>query len=371
MPLTLICNATVPNGDRTTVADIFIVGDHIGGIESQLTMPPRCKVIEATGKLVLPGLIDLQVHLDETGDARADDFYTGTCAALAGGVTTVFALPTPRVSFDKLFLQATHKAVCDFGLFLAATPDDIESAWDVNAVGLCVATNVAVSSLEAHPRNRALMVPQAAYAAMLAEGLGRSVHVCSVSAAAEIETVRQAKVRGFPVTCSVALHHLLFHTDNPQHAQMLGRLDPPLRAESDVRALWDNLAYIDAIVSDHSSSAPGLETLLPLLLDAVQRKQLSLADAVRLTSTGPAAVMGLARKVGLVPGGSADLVIVAPDATWTPAADQLRSRCGWTPYAGWPMRGRVEKVFVRGELVYDQGEVLAQPGSGKPVHCVS
>jgi len=157
-------------------------------------------------------------------------------------------------------------------------------------------------------------------------------------------------------------------------------MNPPLRPPDDVRALWDNLDVFDAVATDHAphtlaekhgpeppSGVPGLETALPLLLTAVHEGRMTLSDLVRLMATGPATAFGLATKGHLAPGYDADLVLVNPDAEWTISNEGLFTKCGWTPFAGWRVRGRVVRVFLRGRLVFAEGRVLAPPGSGRRV----
>jgi dihydroorotase (multifunctional complex type) len=217
----------------------------------------------------------------------------------------------------------------------------------------------------------------------MARSLKRSVHICHLSTAQEIEMVKAAKERGELVTCEASPHHLFLSSEIEQHLGPLGRMNPPLRSAEDVEALWDNLKYVDVIASDHAphtldekksptppSGVPGLETMLPLLLMAVKQKQLDLADLVRLTSSGPAELFGLERKGRLAPGYDADIVLVDPDAQWTISADKLLTRCGWTPFEGWRVWGKVQQVYVRGTLAFADGKVLATPGSGQQVKLV-
>jgi dihydroorotase-like cyclic amidohydrolase len=92
-----------------------------------------------------------------------------------------------------------------------------------------------------------------------------------------------------------------------------------------------------------------------------------LSDVVRLTSNGPAAIFSLARKGRIAPGYEADLVFVNPEERWTIEESKLWTKCGWTPFAGRQVKGRVEQVYLRGRLVYSSGEMLVEPGYGQPV----
>jgi dihydroorotase len=159
-------------------------------------------------------------------------------------------------------------------------------------------------------------------------------------------------------------------------------MNPPLRSRADRAALWDHLDWIDAIASDHAphtleekhvdmidapAGVPGLETTLPLLLTAVSEGSLELTDLVRLTSSGPAAIFGLSHKGQIAPGYDADLVLVDPRASWTIEEKRLWTKCGWTPFTGWRVKGLMQKVYVRGRLAYANGSVMVDPGYGRAV----
>jgi len=419
----LIRNAQVVTTTGVEKADILIQDDRFVKIAPQLTRPVDAEMVEAEGLVALPGLVDIHVHLREPGGEHKEDFYSGTCAALAGGVTTVLGMPnttppiTDEASLEAALHLAAQKAVCDFGLYLGATRDNIATAARVRrAVGLKMYMGsstgaLLVNSLEdqyahlaAYPRERVVAVHaeneeavqyfaargqrrpplcaalETARATLMAQSLRRSIHICHLSTAQEIQMVREAKQRGEPVTCEVTPHHLFLSSEIEPHLGALGRTNPPLRATSDAAALWDNLKSVDAIASDHAphtlqekqgdappSGVPGLETMLPLLLTAVQQKLLSLTDMVRLTATSPARLFGLEGKGCIAADYDADLVLVDPEAQRTISGKDLLTRCGWTPFEGWRARGRVVQVYVRGQLAFAEGRVLAPPGTGRQV----
>ena len=155
-------------------------------------------------------------------------------------------------------------------------------------------------------------------------------------------------------------------------------MNPPLRAPSDVEALWKNLGIIDCLATDHAphtleekrsatppSGVPGLETALPLMLTAAHEGRVSLSELARLMAEGPAQVFGLTRKGRLSPGSDADLTLVAPQDEWMIGERPLHTKCGWSPFEGKRIRGGVAHVFLRGQEVYRYGDILIQPGSGR------
>lgn len=403
--------------------DVLIEGKTIAAVGPHLPRTAATRVVDANGLLVLPGLVDPHVHLREPGDTHKEDFASGTAAALAGGFTTVLAMPntrppiTDRATLEEATRLAATKAVCDVGLFVGATPHNAaDVAGLTGSVGLKVymgATtgDLLVADLDAllahfstYPSERALAVhaedaeavawfaargqrrpPLCALLALaralaLASHYRRRLHVCHVSTGAELALIRAARSLGVRVTCEVTPHHLFLTTDDTARLGLLARVNPPLRSADDAAALWAGLGDVDCLATDHAphtleekrsprppAGMPGLETALPLLLSAVFEGRLSLRKGVRLMAEGPARAFGLARKGCLAPGCDADLALVDHNAEWTIGERALLTRCGWSPFAGWQVKGRVERVFLRGQEVYAYGNVLVQPGYGRIV----
>ena len=135
-------------------------------------------------------------------------------------------------------------------------------------------------------------------------------------------------------------------------------------------ALWDNLEVIDCFATDHAPHTlaekdsanpppgfPGLETSLALLYEAVREDRMSMDDLLRRTVDNPRKIFGL-------PPQPDTWVEFDPQARWEIHASELQSRCGWTPFEGWQARGKVRQVVLRGKTAYQDGAVLAAPGSG-------
>jgi carbamoyl-phosphate synthase/aspartate carbamoyltransferase/dihydroorotase len=363
--------------------------------------------------LRLPGLVDAHVHLREPGYEHKEDFYSGTAAALAGGVVAVLDMPNtqPPTATAELLLAkaqaAAARAVCDVGLFVGATTRHLDAYLPAaaRACGLKVYVSDTFGSLRIDSlalmhrffRSWAECAADAGYRSQgQAGGLGPvavhaeelmlpvclalshlyavPLHVVHVSRRSEIELIRAAKGRGYPVTCEVTPHHLFLTAEDAARLGPFGDMRPRLATPDDVAALWQNLAWIDLFATDHaphtraekSASAPaqpppgvpGVETMLPLLLTAVHAGRLTLDDVVARCAIAPRRVYGL-------PEPADTYIEVDLDAVYTLNDAPLKTRAGWTPFAGWEVRGRVERVVLRGQTVYAQGEVLASPGTGK------
>jgi carbamoyl-phosphate synthase/aspartate carbamoyltransferase/dihydroorotase len=346
-------------------------------------------------KLRLPGLIDVHVHLREPGGEHKEDISTGTAAAIAGGVTMVLAMPNtypPLIDAQALARQrqlVERKALCDVGLYIGATKDNAKNAAALarEAVGLKIYLDQTYGPLQmrdlaallAHfqtwPRERPIAVHAEGLSAALAIGLasvhGRRLHLCHVSLAKEIALIRAAKESGLALTCEVAPHHLYLTEDDATRLDAYGAMMPPLGTKFDTKALWANLDVIDCIATDHAPhtraekegdspppGVPGLETMLPLLLTAVDAGRLSLERLVELTHHAPRRIFGL-------PAQPDTWVEVDTDQGFTLDQSELQTKCGWSPFEGKRLRGRVQQVVLRGEKVFEAGRIRVEPGFGQ------
>lgn len=362
----------------------------------------------------LPGLVDAHVHLREPGYEHKEDFYSGTAAALAGGVVTVLDMPntvpptgTPELLADKA-QRAAGKAVCDVGLFVGATTSYLDAYLPVaeRACGLKIYVSDTFGSL----RIESLSLMQRFFRswAERAEGIGFRtrgaaaglgpiavhaeelmlpvclalsklydvpLHVVHVTRRSEIELIRAAKERGWPVTCEATPHHLLLSSEDAARLGPLGDMRPRLASPDDVAALWENLTTIDLFATDHAPhtlaekgitaqamqpppGVPGVETMLPLLLTAVHAGRLTLDDVIERCAHAPRRIYGL-------PEPPESYVEVDVDAVYRLEDGQMKTRCGWTPFAGQEVWGRVTRVVLRGQEVYAGGQVTALPGTGR------
>ena len=150
----------------------------------------------------------------------------------------------------------------------------------------------------------------------------------------------------------------------------MGERGPPTPgdAKPTADALWANLDVIDCFATDHAPHTaaekdgenpppgfPGLETALPLLLTAVHEGRLTLDDLIAAHGHQPARIFNL-------PEQPETWIEVDPDAEYEIRAAECYTRCGWTPFEGWQVRGRVRRVVLRGQEAFRDGQVLAAPG---------
>lgn len=350
----------------------------------------------------LPGLIDPHVHVREPGQTHKEDWDTATQAALAGGVTMILAMPNTKPPiFDASTLDlaldaARQKARCDYAQFLGAGPDNAESvaALAPKAAGLKMYLDSTFGELRLNdmtlwmphfqkfPKDYPIVLH--AESRTMAAGIlfaaihNRPVHIAHVSLKEEILLIKAAKEKGIKLTCEVCPHHLFMVSqvsDEERGKKQEGRMEvrPRLTTQSDVDALWDNLDVIDCFATDHAPHTlaekdsenpppgfPGLETLLPLLLTAVDLGRLTLDDIIQKSAINP-------RKIFRLPEQPETWVEVDENAEYEiKAADQF-TRCGWTPFEGWKVKGKVRKVVLRGKTAYENGKILAPRGGGRDV----
>ena len=215
----------------------------------------------------------------------------------------------------------------------------------------------------------------------LARRAGRRVHVLHVSTAEEIPLLAANKDLA---TVEVTPQHLTLSA--PECYERLGTLaqmNPPIRGPEHREALWRGVAegIVDVIGSDHAphllsekekpypaspSGMPGVQTLLPLLLDHAAAGRLSLERVVDLTSAGPARIYGIAGKGRIAVGYDADFSIVDLGAKREIKKDWLASKCGWSPFEGMTVTGWPKATVVRGNVVMREDELLGAP-AGRPV----
>ena len=201
----------------------------------------------------------------------------------------------------------------------------------------------------------------------LAEMAGARLHLRQVTTAAALDLVRQAKARGLPVTAGVTPAHFMLSDLAVADFRTFSRLSPPLRAESDRKAVLAALAdgTIDVIASGHDPRGPedkrlpfadaepgmaGAETLLPLTMGLVRDGVIDLARAFTLLATNPARLLGVDAGV-LEIGAQADFVVVDPDRPWIVNSDKMAASAGNTPFDRQPVQGRALALWKGGALI--------------------
>ena len=404
-------------------ADLLVLDGRVEAVGAGLGAPDGAEIVEADGHVVAPGFIDLHVHLREPGGEHRETIKTGSHAALAGGFTTVWAMPNTDPPIDDPaavgYVRAAGRAARGARVMPIGAVSVGQKGERMTEIGQLVAAGAIAVSDDGYPvQNSGLMrrvleysqtfaipvlqhsedtelahggvmnegavatslglqgIPNAAEAAMIARDVclagltGGHLHVCHVSARESVEQLRLAREKGLPVTSEVTPHHLILTEELTLGYNTDAKVNPPLRTEEDVESVRQALVdgVIDVIATDHAphhyeekerefDDAPfginGLETALGLSMVAlVVPGHLTLAGLIDRMSCAPARIMGL-ESGSLRRGRVADIVLFAPEETWTVDPDRFVSLSRNTPIAGWELVGRVKRTLVGGESRYE------------------
>jgi len=347
--------------------------------------------------LRIPGMVDPHVHLRDLDWSYKATFASETAAALAGGYWAVLDMPnTPpatisRAALDLKRASMARQAVCDWGLYFGASQsgNQTEYAGVVGQVcGLKIYNNATTGDLliddqaqrDAHYRAWPPGKPIAVHAEgetvadilALVRRYRRFTHFCHISTRFEIDLLRAAKEEGLPISVGVTPHHLYLTEADLPALGALGLMKPTLKTAADRAALWAAIddGVVDVVESDHAPhtlaekqsskppyGVPGLETTLPLLCLAVEQGRISFDRLIELVALAPQRIFNLRPDANAY-------TLVDPDAHYVIDRVNLRTLCGWSPFEGMRVSGRVIGVWIRGVHVYDGERVLVDPGFG-------
>lgn len=233
--------------------------------------------------------------------------------------------------------------------------------------------------LASRPRFGELLAVETA--ARLAQETGARVHIAHLALAEAVDIVRRYRRQGVALTAETCPPYLFLSEDDAARLGPAFKILPPVRSRQDQAALWQGLqdGTIDVVATDHAphlpeekeaagdiwavpAGSPGVETLVPLMLDAVSEGRLSLSRLVELLCAAPARIFGLyPRKGSLQVGSDGDLTIVDLSATVTVDAQQMKSRAKSSLFHGWQLKGKPVATVVRGAVVAREGQLVGPP----------
>jgi len=340
-----------------------------GGVTTVIDMPNTSPPtttgdnFDAKADAAAAACIDYGINGGVTGEWDPDSLFDRPLCAL-GEVFLADSTGDMGVAPDD-FADAVDRAVAESVTVTVHAEDETlfdETAREGDAGGSGRAANADLWSAYRTAEAEAAAVE---YAAEIGDKTGANVHIAHTSTPEGID----AAVDG-GATCEVCPHHLYLSRDDLDDRGTYGRMNPPLRSEARREAVFERVAdgTVDIVATDHAphtreekdaglwdapSGVPGVETMLPLLLETARQGDLSYERVVDLVARNPAEIFDLDAKGRIEPGYDADLVLVDPDEHREIRGDDTHSKCGWTPFEG--MRGVFpELTMVRGEVVYER-----------------
>ena len=431
---TLLYNGHIINEGKEFQGSILIDNQYITDIfqgEVPSALLQNTEVIDCTGKLIIPGVIDDQVHFREPGLTHKATIATESRAALAGGVTTFMDMPNvaPQTTtiehLEQKLAIASETAFANYAFYFGATNTNIDQirALDTSlACGLKVFMGSSTGNMlvddettlkqifsetkipvavhcedeatikanlalyqkkygdeipfDCHPKIRS---NEACYkstqkAIDLAQQCDTQLHVLHLSTAEEMDLFSSDELRNKRITAEVCVHHLWFTDGNYDEKGALIKCNPAIKTERDRTALRQALVdgKIDIIATDHAphtldeklrpytksaSGMPLVQHSLLVMLELYKQGVVSLPLIVQKMCHNPAELFGIQRRGYIRKNYFADIVIIDESQKTTVSKDSILYKCGWSPLEGTTFSSKVEKTFLNGTCVYNNGIV--------------
>ncbi len=436
MNSTLILNAKIINEGKIAEGDVLIKGPYIEKIGSDLQTISADLIVDANGKLLMPGAIDDQVHFREPGLTHKGDIFTESRAAVAGGMTSFMEMPnTVPPTFTQELLEekygiASRASLANYSFFIGASNDNLEEVLktDVHKVcGLKIFMGSSTGNLlvdnektlegffsrfpsliathcEHEPtirknseefkikfgenvpihehmniRSEEACYRSSSFAVGLAKKHGTKLHILHISTAKEISlfdnSIPLEKKR---ITAEACIHHLWFNDKDYARLGTKIKWNPAVKTENDQRAILQAVIdnHIDVIATDHAphtleeknnsyfkapSGGPLVQHSVVAMLEFYHQKKISLEKIVEKMSHSPTILFQLSNRGFIREGYFADLVLIDLNKPWTVSKENILSKCGWSPLEGQTFQSSIEKTWVSGRLVYDNGKIIEGP----------
>ena len=392
------------------------------------------KVYDATDKVVLPGIIDTQVHFREPGSTDSEDLESGSRAAVLGGVTSLFEMPNTNpptsnlVEFDKKLQAAKNRMHSNYAFYFGATPDNTDQLAKLKDVEGCCGVKLFAGSstgnllvdkeadiekvisssdrivsihsedediiklrkkfikkgdVHSHPewRNVECAMSSTRRVVKIAERYNKKIHVLHITTKEEVDFLAMHKKN---VTFETTPQHLtLYAPDCYEKLGSYAQMNPPLRTKEHYDRLWVAIKnnVVDVLGSDHAphlkenkdkeypnspSGMPGVQTIFPVMLNHVNDGKLTLQQLINLMCENPCKIFGIKNKGFIKEGFDADLTIADMNKEVIIKNEMIASKCGWTPFNNYKVKGFPVGTIVNGNLVMSDGKVIME-SKGTPL----
>jgi dihydroorotase len=428
----IIKNGTCYIDGKFIKVDIALSGNKIkkiGKIELNSS-----KVFDATGKVVLPGIIDTQTHFREPGSTDVEDLESGSRAAVLGGVTSLFEMPNTNpptsnlIEFNKKLQLAKDRMHSNYAFYFGATPENIDQLSKLKDLEGCCGVKLFAGSstgkllvdkeadiekvisnsdrivsihsedeeilklrkkfikkgnVHSHPewRNTECAISSTRRVVKIAERYNKKIHVLHVTTKEEVDFLAMHKKN---VTFETTPQHLtLYAPDCYDKLGTYAQMNPPIRTKEHYDRLWVAIKnnVVDVLGSDHAphskenkdkeypntpSGMPGVQTIFPIMLNHVNSGKLSLEQLIKFMCENPCRIFGIKDKGYIKENFDADLTIVDMNKEQIIKNEMMASKCGWTPFNNYKVKGFPIGTIVNGNLVMSEGKIILT-GQGQPM----
>jgi dihydroorotase len=401
----------------------------IGKIETESK-----QTFDATGLTVLPGCIDTQVHFREPGSTDSEDLNSGSRAAIAGGITSIFEMPntnpptSSKLEFSNKLKLAKNRMYCNYAFYFGATANNHKELSDLQDLEGCCGIKLFVGSstgnllvereediekvfqnsskivsvhsedeeilnkrkklikegdVQSHLvwRNEECAISSTRKIVKIAERLKKKAHILHVTTKEEVDFLSQHKGN---VSFEITPQHLTLTA--PECYEKLGtyaQMNPPIRNKTHQNRLWYGARnnFLDIIGSDHAphlkenkdknypnspSGMPGVQTLVPVMLNHVNNGKLTLEQFVNFVCENPVKIFGIKNKGYIKKNFDADLTIVDMNAKILIKNENIESKCKWSPFVGMEFRGKPVLTVINGQIKMKDRKILGVP-TGQPL----
>ncbi len=434
----IIKNGRIVNEGVIIEGDIAIKNDRIEKI-APIIEKENYKEIIAEGKLILPGVVDDQVHFREPGLTYKADIASESLAAVCGGVTSFMEMPNVKPAtltqelLEAKYDVANRTSFCNYSFFMGASNDNLEEVLKTNREEVCgvkvfmgsstgnmlvdedatlenifskvdmlIATHCEDEetirrnnklffekygdklNASYHPviRNTDACYLSSSKAVSLAKKHNTRLHVLHISTAKEINLFDNS----FPlqekrITSEACVHHLTFEDTDYTKKGNLIKCNPAIKSKSDRLSIMEAVLSdkIDIIATDHAphtweeknrsylqapSGLPLVQHTLDIMMDKVNKGEIPLEKVIEKMCHAPAVCFKLRERGFLREGYKADIVIYDDRTPYTVTKENIKYKCGWSPFEGHEFSGSVYATIVNGNIIYGDG-IVFEAGEGE------